>query len=418
MQRYKYADAACPWLDDEPDENFGDDLLRCWDGSSCNPAVAGWDCCTCRGGRAYCPSKTPYFCDDVSCGSGTAWCCMEKCPQEGVADALGHTRPCPSRHPAYLPAQWQCSGPPHVPPLPPMPPMPPLLPRPPGHPSPSTPPPSPSRPPPSPTQPPPSPPVSNASTIAGPTLATVILGGASISLLLALLALLAVAWRWLSSGGMRRRRGRIDATKHVAAQEAALQVTSAIPESHASCTVGPAHDLAPHHPRLRAPLSGSWLSVVCLRAPTRHVAAERQRRRWHQVRRLPRGRRRQRRRQRRWRWHRPRRNAPSASATLSRATCCGRCAAAIASIARASTSGSSARAAPTPRRACPPARCARRQRSPRTSGRRAVAPRSRCGGSRHEDCRRIHLTGSAGDSVENPERRFRPKASGTFAEKS
>ena len=51
---------------------------------------------------------------------------------------------------------------------------------------------------------------------------------------------------------MGRRRGRVDASKHVAAQEAALQVTSAIPESHTSCTIGSAQALAPHQPHLRA----------------------------------------------------------------------------------------------------------------------------------------------------------------------
>ena len=100
MQRYEYADDACPWLDDEPEGIFGDDLLRCWDGSSCDPAVAGWHCCTCHGGRAYCPSKTPYFCDDMSCGSGTAWCCKAKCSP----GAEGHTRPCP------IPRTCQPSG--------------------------------------------------------------------------------------------------------------------------------------------------------------------------------------------------------------------------------------------------------------------------------------------------------------------
>lgn len=126
-----FANDTCPWLLFNPSEHSAEsNELTCWDGSTCVGAIDGWDCCSCRGGRALCSEDAPYMCDDAGCGSGTAWCCYaQPCASFNVG-----FRPCPSRHPAAYPLRCgpppppRAPVPPYKPPLSELPPRPSLAP--------------------------------------------------------------------------------------------------------------------------------------------------------------------------------------------------------------------------------------------------------------------------------------------------
>merc|ERR1719461_2389802 len=69
-------------------------LLLCMDDTTCDGAVEGWDCCTCRGGRKQCPSNFPELCADPNkCGGGTADCCSTNCADPG--NYQGGIKSCP-----------------------------------------------------------------------------------------------------------------------------------------------------------------------------------------------------------------------------------------------------------------------------------------------------------------------------------
>merc|ERR1719285_1155169 len=69
-------------------------IMVCMDGTTCNGAVEGWDCCTCRGGRKQCPSNFPELCATPDqCGGGTAHCCSTNCADP--ANYQGGVRQCP-----------------------------------------------------------------------------------------------------------------------------------------------------------------------------------------------------------------------------------------------------------------------------------------------------------------------------------
>ena len=135
---------ACPWLSG----GSGDGDLVCFDGSRCTPLLEGWDCCTCRGGRAQCVAAYPFMCEGLTCGGGTSHCCtnlpLDTCQQGLRVCRIDNWMPAPAGY---------CAFPPPAPPSPPDPPAPP--PAPPSQPYPPGPPPQPpqSPPPPPPTAP-------------------------------------------------------------------------------------------------------------------------------------------------------------------------------------------------------------------------------------------------------------------------
>ena len=198
-----YASTDCPWEGTERDTVMLQDDFICWDGTSCNGEVDGYDCCGCRGGRALCPLSIPFMCNDTSCGAGTAWCCQAtRCDRPVVSasrvfPALG-PRPCPSRHPAGYPER--CAPPP--PPSPPFGPPPPPLP---------------ATPPPLPLSPPELPPPFHLAQFFHP------LAGAAallvVTVMCAMLACIARVARALWLAGARRRL-----VKQLAAQDTAIKM--------------------------------------------------------------------------------------------------------------------------------------------------------------------------------------------------
>lgn len=68
----------CPWLK-PTDQNY---VMECRDGTGCNTASVGWDCCYAHGGRARCPANFPLMCMDTTCDGGDR-CCEEDCSDKG-----------------------------------------------------------------------------------------------------------------------------------------------------------------------------------------------------------------------------------------------------------------------------------------------------------------------------------------------
>lgn len=89
LQPYNWA-TDCPWA---TAGNTGQhNIMKCFDGTFCNGAAEGWDCCVCHGGRALCPSNFPHMCNSIRCGGNTSYCCnTQRCNWRN-----GGARSCPS----------------------------------------------------------------------------------------------------------------------------------------------------------------------------------------------------------------------------------------------------------------------------------------------------------------------------------
>ena len=60
-----------------------ENYLECGDGTICEGASQGWDCCNEHGGRKRCPKNTPLMCVEKKCAGGTDRCCSTDCADAG-----------------------------------------------------------------------------------------------------------------------------------------------------------------------------------------------------------------------------------------------------------------------------------------------------------------------------------------------
>lgn len=94
----KRAYGDCPWHLNTTTTTYAEfksnkntasnDFLQCGDGSHCDGAVAGWDCCSGNGNRRKCPPNYPEMCFDTSSSTGGDHVCEVNCCE------YGGPRPC------------------------------------------------------------------------------------------------------------------------------------------------------------------------------------------------------------------------------------------------------------------------------------------------------------------------------------